>query len=98
MEQNLRPVFVTVKSEYETVPTSELDYETGMWLRGYKREKKSEGYTCNGLFHCWTSSGEAIVEYEDGTVHIRLVDEIRFCDGRFREYDFPFSKSEIENN
>lgn len=96
MESNLRPVFVTVKSKYETVSTSNLDHETGMYLRGFKREKKSEGYTCKGLFHCWTSNGEAIVEYKDGTAHIRLVDEIRFCDGKFHEYDFPFSELEVD--
>lgn len=51
--------------------------------------EKSE-YETKALFHCWhTVTGNAIVEYEDGTIHEVEPTQIRFVDNAMSEYVFP---------
>ena len=47
------------------------------------------------LFHTWNiTSGKAIVEYEEGTIHEVEPTQIQFVDNAMSEYVFP----EIEKN
>ena len=42
------------------------------------------------LFHCWHPvTGNAIIEYEDGTIHEVEPTQIRFVDNAMSEYVFP---------
>ena len=47
-------------------------------------------YGRKALFHKWygSTSEEAIVEYEDGSVGQVNVENVKFLDGRFQEYCF----------
>lgn len=98
MESNLRPCIVT-----ETIRHCEIN-EVCRIIENPEYVKHK------ALFHCWdeityvsfgTKSTQfamkvAIVEYEDGTLHQHQFDEIRFCDGKFHEYDFLFSELEVD--
>lgn len=47
-------------------------------------------YERKALFHCWHPvAGNAIVEYEDGTIHEVEPTQIRFVDNAMSEYAFP---------
>lgn len=47
-------------------------------------------YERKALFHLWHSvTGNAIVEYEDGTIHEVEPTQIRFVDNAMSEYAFP---------
>ena len=46
--------------------------------------------TCKVLFHCWHPvTGNALVEYEDGTIHEAEPTQIQFVDNAMSEYVFP---------
>lgn len=73
MKPEYRPCIVTIC----ITPGAECLGET--ILEGEFKELKS-------LFHTWTNKGTAIVEYEDGTIHEHYPSEIRFTDGKAKEY------------
>ena len=51
------------------------------------------------LFHCWDPvTGNAIVEYEDGTIHEVEPTQIRFVDNAMSEYAFPEAKESREKS
>lgn len=53
----------------------------------------TEEHDIKALFHCWhPATGNAIVEYEDGTIHEVEPTQIRFVDNAMREYAFPEGK------
>jgi len=47
--------------------------------------KKSDNYK-NALFHRWIGDGEAIVELENGQIHIVHPENIIFLDHPFNDY------------
>ena len=48
------------------------------------------GHETKALFHCWHPvTGNAIVEYSDGTIHEVEPTQIRFVDNAMSEYVFP---------
>lgn len=52
----------------------------------YKIPEREE----KALFHCWHPvTGNAIVEYEDGTIHETEPTQIRFVDNAISKYAFP---------
>lgn len=51
---------------------------------------ESPEYETKALFHCWHPvTGNALVEYEDGTIHEVEPTQIRFVDNAMSEYVFP---------
>lgn len=54
----------------------------------YVSKRKED--TQKALFHCWHPvTGNAIVEYEDGTIHMVELKQIQFVDNVIGEYAFP---------
>ena len=80
IERELRPCIVHVPAVQET-------YYKGEYLARRIIEPEHE---VNTLFHCWHPvTGNAIVEYEDGTIYEVEPTQIRFADNAMREYVFP---------
>lgn len=80
IERELRPCIVHVPAVQET-------YYKGEYLA---RRIIEPEHDIKALFHCWHPvTGNAIVEYEDGTVHEAKPAHIRFVDNAMREYVFP---------
>lgn len=80
IERELRPCIVHVPAVQET-------YYKGEYLA---RRIIEPDHEVNTLFHCWHPvTGNAIVEYEDGTVHEVDPTQIRFVDNAMSEYVFP---------
>ena len=82
IERELRPCIVHI---------TEISYKS--WdneKQEMKHVVKRKEETHKDLFHCWHPvTGNAIVEYEDGTVHEAKPAHIRFVDNAMREYVFP---------
>ena len=80
IERELRPCIVHVPAVQET-------YYKGEYLARRIIEPEHE---VNTLFHCWHPvTRNAIVEYEDGTIHEVEPTQIRFVDNVMSEYAFP---------
>ena len=80
IESGLRPCIVHVPAVQET-------YYKGEYLARRIIEPEHE---VNTLFHCWHPvTGNAIVEYEDGTIHEVEPTQIRFVNNAMSEYVFP---------
>lgn len=82
--------------ERELRPCIEKGYEGIRYIytdkKGTEREQilsnKTDSKKC--LFHLWHPiTGNAIVEYSDGTIHEVEPTQIRFVDNAMREYTFP---------
>ena len=83
IERELRPCIVHVPAVHET-------FYKGGYLARRIIEPEHE---VNTLFHCWHPvTGNAIVEYEDGTVHEVEPTQIQFVDNAISEYVFPEEK------
>lgn len=82
IEKELRPCIVHIP---------EILYKT--WNCKEQKMKiviKRREETYKALFHCWHSvTGNAIVEYEDGTIHEVEPTQMRFVDNAMSEYSFP---------
>ena len=80
IESGLRPCIVYVPAVQEM-------YYKGEYLARRIIEPEHE---VNTLFHCWHPvTGNAIVEYNDGTIHEVEPTQIRFVDNAMSEYEFP---------
>ena len=80
-ERELRPCIVR---ELCKVPLESRTLKYG--LNQYKVGER----TIKSLFHCWNPvSGNAFVEYSDGTIHEVEPTQIRFVDNAMSEYEFP---------
>jgi hypothetical protein len=90
IERELRPCIVHIPekvSQQIEVRNSSIKY----WTLKLEREEQF----VKALFHMWSpATGNAIVEYEDGTIHEVESTQIRFVDNAMREYVF----TEIEES
>ena len=79
IERELRPCIADIPAEIETYPKGE--YLARRIIEPDHEEK--------ALFHCYHPvTGNAIVEYEDGTIHEVNPTQIRFVDNAMSEYAF----------
>ena len=82
IEYELRPCMVSVPAKIRHIQNTST--QPGQYII-----EKSE-YETKTLFHCWHPvTGNAIVEYEDGTIHEVEPTRIRFVDNAMSEYAFP---------
>ena len=83
IERELRPCIVHI-------PEKRKNYQKkGDNLNVYDKVIKPD-HDIKALFHCWNPvTGNAIVEYEDGTIHEVEPTQIRFVDNAMSEYVFP---------
>lgn len=80
IERELRPCIVHIPEKRE--------YFRENRERKYRIKKSAENI--KALFHCWHPvTGNAVIEYEDGTIHEVEPTQIRFVDNAMREYVFP---------
>ena len=87
IERELRPCMVSVPAKIRHIQNTST--QPGQYII-----EKSE-YETKALFHCWHPvSGNALIEYEDGTIHEVEPTQIRFVDNAMSEYVFPEVKSE----
>lgn len=82
---------ITIGIEYRPcivhIP-EEKEYFYANRKRECRVKKPSEDV--KALFHCWNPvTGNAIIEYEDGTIHEVEPTSIRFVDNAMSEYVFP---------
>ena len=85
IEYKLRPCIVHIPEQRALIrkANEELPHERII----------SPAQDIKALFHTWnTSTGEGIVEYEDGTVYEAKAQNIKFVDNVMREYAFPEKK------
>lgn len=83
IESGLRPCIISVLDFYKFF---EVNIESYKDCRVFKTPKKK----VKSLFHCWHPvTGNALVEYEDGTIHEVDPTHIRFVDNAISEYAFP---------
>ena len=81
IERELRPCIVHIP-----VTRNGFRFEKDKIKNNVAREEKN----VKALFHCWHPvTGNAIVEYEDGTIHEAEPTQIRFVDNAMSEYVFP---------
>lgn len=57
-------------------------------LRPCKAKIKKSGNYMNALFHRWIGEGEAIVELENGQIHMVHPENIIFLDYPFNDYSW----------
>ena len=82
IERGLRPCIVHIPG----ISCKLWDNEKQEMKYVIKRKEETQ----KSLFHCWNPvSGNAIVEYSDGTIHEAEPMQIRFVDNAMREYVFP---------
>ena len=80
IKYELRPCIVYVPAVQEM-------YYKGEYLAKRIIEPEHE---VNTLFHCWHPvTGNAIVEYEDGTIHEVKPTQVRFVDNAMSKYALP---------
>ena len=80
IERELRPCIAHI-------PAVRGTYHKGEYLVSRIIEPEHD---IKALFHCWRPvTGNAIVEYNDGTIHEVEPTQIRFVDNAMREYTFP---------
>ena len=83
IERELRPCITSV---LDVDKFFEVNIEPYKDCRVFKTPKKK----VKSLFHCWNPvTGNAIIEYEDGTIHEVEPTQIRFVDNAMSEYVFP---------
>ena len=86
IERELRPCMVKIPKRVKkhiAKPANTITGEMTLYTEESEREIKT-------LFHCWHPvTGNAIVEYEDGTIHEVEPTQIRFVDNAMSEYVFP---------
>lgn len=81
IEIGFRPCMVCVPAKIRHIQNTST--QPGQYII-----EKSE-YETKALFHCWHPvTGNAIVEYEDGTIHEVEPTHIRFLDNVMSEYAF----------
>ena len=82
IERELRPCIVHIHGiSYKSWDNEKQEMKHLIKIK--EKAKKS-------LFHCWHPlTGDAIVEYEDGTIHEVKPTQIRFVDNAIGEYAFP---------
>ena len=80
IESGLRPCIAHI-------PAVRGTYHKGEYLVSRIIEPEHD---IKALFHCWHPvTGNAIVEYNDGTIHEVEPTQIRFVDNAMSEYAFP---------
>ena len=86
IERELRPCMVKIPKQVKkhiAKPANTITGEMTLYTEESEREIKT-------LFHCWRPvTGNAIVEYNDGTIREVEPTQIRFVDNAMREYTFP---------
>ena len=86
IERELRPCMVKIPKQVKkhiAKPANTITGEMTLYTEESEREIKT-------LFHCWHPvTGNAIVEYNDGTIHEVEPTQIQFVDNAMREYAFP---------
>lgn len=88
IESGLIPCMVSVPDMERFLKTADIKFGDDRIYKIPEREVKA-------LFHCWHSlTGNALVEYEDGTIHEVEPTHIRFVDNAMSKYVFP----EMEDN
>ena len=89
IERELRPCMVKIPKQVKkhiAKPANTIIGEMTLYTEELECETKA-------LFHCWHPvTGNAIVEYEDGTIHEVEPTQIRFVDNAMSEYAFPEEK------
>lgn len=89
IERELRPCMVKIPKRVKkhiAKPANTIIGEMTLYTEEPECEAK-------GLFHCWHPvTGNAIVEYSDGTIHEAEPTQIRFVDNAMSEYAFPEAK------
>ena len=83
IEKELRPCIVHI-------PEKRKNYQTkGDNLNVYDKVIEPD-HDIKALFHCWHPvTGNAVIEYEDGTINEVYPTQIRFVDNAMSEYAFP---------
>lgn len=82
IESGLRPCMVCVPAKVRHIQNTST--QPGQYII------EQPEYETKSLFHCYHPvTGNAIVEYEDGTVHEVAPTQIRFVDNAMSEYAFP---------
>lgn len=93
IERELRPCMVKIQKQAKrhiAKPANTITGEMTLYTEESEREIKT-------LFHCWHPvTGNAIVEYSDGTIHEVEPTQIRFVDNAMSEYVFQEDKGEKE--
>ena len=88
IETGLRQCMVSIPDMERFLRTADIKLDDDRIYKIPEREIKT-------LFHCWHPvTGNAIVEYEDGTIHEAEPTQIRFVDNAMSEYMLP----EMEKN
>src|SRR5699024_7247337 len=86
IERELRPCMVKIPKQVKkhiAKPANTITGEMTLYTEESEREIKT-------LFHCWNPvTGNAIVEYEDVTIHEVEPTHIRFMDNAMIEHVFP---------
>ena len=86
IERELRPCMVKIPKRVKkhiAKPANTITGEMTLYTEESEREIKT-------LFHCWHPvTGNAIVEYEDGTIHEAEPTCVQFVDNAIRGYPFP---------
>ena len=89
IERELRPCMVKIPKQVKkhiAKPANTITGEMTLYTEESEREIKT-------LFHCWHPvTGNAIVEYNDGTIHEVEPTQIRFVDNAMSEYAFTEEK------
>lgn len=81
IEIGLRPCIVHIPEISFDRCCNGIKIDTVLYRKSYERK---------ALFHLWHPvTGNAIVEYEDGTIHEVEPTQIRFVDNAMSEYAFP---------
>ena len=93
IERELRSCMVKIPKRVKkhiAKPANTITGEMTLYTEESEREIKT-------LFHCWHPvTGNAIVEYEDGTIHEVEPQNIRFVDNVMCEYAFPDKSKDVE--
>lgn len=85
IEKELRPCIVHIPPK----ASQSVDVVEN-YVRYGTLELKREEQIKKGLFHMWSpATGNAIIEYEDGTIHEVEPTQVRFVDNAMAEYAFP---------
>lgn len=81
IEKELRPCIVHIPEISFDRCCNGIKIDTVLYRKSYERK---------ALFHLWHPvTGNAIVEYKDGTIHEIEPTQIRFVDNAMSEYAFP---------
>ena len=85
IESGLRPCMACVPAKIRHIQNTST--QPGQYII------EQPEHELKALFHCWHPvMGNAIIEYEDGTIHEVEPTQIRFVDNAMSEYMFPEMK------